>query len=45
MSAQYFDEKSSYEEIELEWLDAMEIGLYFDDSMHSESDTEITLNN
>ena len=44
MSANYLDKTRYYEEVELEWLDAIEAGLYFHNSIEVESGSDTTLN-
>ena len=45
MSANYLDKTRYHEEVELEWLDAIEAGLYFHSSIEVESGSDTTLNN
>lgn len=44
MSANYLEKARYHEEVELEWLDAIEAGLYFHSSIEVESGTDTTLN-
>ncbi|EHN68134.1 hypothetical protein [Aliivibrio fischeri] len=44
MSNNYLDKIKYREEMELEWLDAIEAGLYFHNSMEVECDLDVTLN-